>query len=138
MLNKHIRNPSSQQYAQADRGKSKNYNQPLHLINIRKRLSTKLSTSTNNQEEVEGLGGFRSMWHIPMIFYVLAWIFKNRHQPQPQPQPQPQQNESINITNMNYPSSPENTTALFNILNRAPTIQKRVYQGLHKSSTRTG
>ena len=28
--------------------------QPLHLINIRKRLSTKLSTSTNNQEEVDG------------------------------------------------------------------------------------
>ena len=27
---------------------------PLHLTNIRKRRSTKLSTSTNNQEELDG------------------------------------------------------------------------------------
>ena len=28
--------------------------EPLHLTNIRKRRSTKLSTSTNNQEELDG------------------------------------------------------------------------------------
>ena len=75
------------------------------------------------------------MWHIPMIFMFWRGFSRNRHQPQPQPQPQPQQNEPINIANINYPSSLRILLLLFNILNRAPAIQKRVYQGLHKSST---
>ena len=74
------------------------------------------------------------MWHIPMIFMFWRGFSRNRHQPQPQPQPQPQQNEPVNIANINYPSSLRILLLLFNILNRAPAIQKRVYQGLHKSS----
>ena len=104
--------PSSQQYAQADRGKSKNY-KPTTPSNQYKKKTVNKTVNVNQQPRRSrwGLGGFRSMWHIPMIFMFWRGFSRNRHQPQPQPQPQPQQNEPINITNMNYPSSPENTTA---------------------------
>lgn len=55
MLNKHIRKLQvhNNMHKQTEE-RARTTSQPLHLINIRKRLSTKLSTSTNNQEEVDG------------------------------------------------------------------------------------
>lgn len=98
--------PSSQQYAQADRGKSKNY-KPTTPSNQYKKKTVNKTVNVNQQPRRSrwGLGGFRSMWHIPMIFMFWREFSRNRHQPQPQ------QNEPVNITNINYPSSPENATA---------------------------
>ena len=61
--------PSSQQYAQADRGKSKNY-KPTTPSNQYKKKTVNKTVNVNQQPRRSrwGLGGFRSMWHIPMIF----------------------------------------------------------------------
>ena len=100
--------PNSNQYAQPDKEKNQNYKRTTPSNQYKKKTVNK-TVNVNQQPRRSrwGLGGFRSMWHIPMIFMFWRGFSKNRHQPQPQPQ----QNESINVTNINYPSFPENATA---------------------------
>ena len=103
MLNKHIRKLQvhNNMHKQTEE-RARTTSQPLHLINIRKKTVNK-TVNVNQQPRRSrwGLGGFRSMWHIPMIFMFWRGFSRNRHQPQPQPQPQPQQNEPVNIANIN-------------------------------------
>ena len=46
--------PNSNQYAQPDKEKNQNYKRTTPSNQYKKRRSTKLSTSTNNQEELDG------------------------------------------------------------------------------------
>ena len=100
--------PNSNQYAQPDKEKNQNYKRTTPSNQYKKKTVNKTINVNQQPRRIRwGLGGFRSMWHIPMIFMFWRGFSKNRHQPQPQPQ----QNESINVTNINYPSFPENATA---------------------------
>ena len=98
--------PNSNQYAQPDKEKNQNYKRTTPSNQYKKKTVNKTINVNQQPRRIRwGLGGFRSMWHIPMIFMFWREFSRNRHQPQPQ------QNEPVNITNINYPSSPENTTA---------------------------
>ena len=54
MLNKHIQKLQIQINMQPDKEKNQNYKRTTPSNQYKKRRSTKLSTSTNNQEELDG------------------------------------------------------------------------------------
>ena len=109
---KYSQTPRSNQYGQSDRGKSQNY-KPTTSSNQYKKKTVNKTVNINQQPRRNrwGLGGFRNMWHIPMIFMCWRGFSRNRHQPPPPQPPQPaQQNQPVNVINVNYPPAPENTS----------------------------
>ena len=61
--------PNSNQYAQPDKEKNQNYKRTTPSNQYKKKTVNKTINVNQQPRRIRwGLGGFRSMWHIPMIF----------------------------------------------------------------------
>ena len=60
--------PNSNQYAQPDKEKNQNYKRTTPSNQYKKKTVNKTINVNQQPRRIRwGLGGFRSMWHIPMI-----------------------------------------------------------------------